>query len=135
MNKRLTDISSELAEFKGQIVDILEDALADKDAMIPNRDREEAIEDGEDEEDLAIIYGDDYDIIADTVQDIVLSKNLEEHPISTESGRETFLVPIMEAYQELIDKAVFPDGGFTDAEMTQLKTNVTNTFVNWKLFV
>lgn len=52
-------------EFFGQIIDIFEDFLDAKGVQIANTDRDEDIADGEDPEGLAIIYGEDYDIIKD----------------------------------------------------------------------
>ncbi len=60
----------DIAELKGQIVDAYEDFASEYNLNLPNSDRDEAIEDGEDPEDLAIIYGDAYDFIADTVDAI-----------------------------------------------------------------
>ena len=56
-----------MAEFCGQIVDMFEDYLEEKGVtpdMLPNEDR-----DAEDDECAAIIYGEDYDIIADNTRD------------------------------------------------------------------
>ena len=47
-------------EFIGRLVGIVEDFLCDKDVMIDNPERDE-----DDVEDAAIIYGDDYDALAD----------------------------------------------------------------------
>lgn len=47
-------------EFIGRLVDIVEDFLCDKGVMIDNPERDE-----DDVEDAAIIYGDDYDALAD----------------------------------------------------------------------
>lgn len=134
MKKVLIDFSPELSELKGQVVDVLEDALEEKNAIILNEDRENAIEDGEDEDDLAIIFSEDYDIIADTVRDIVLKDNLEEHPACTNEQKDNIMNRIMESYQEVIDKAKFPNDGFDDTEMAWLKQKVTYIFVNWNLF-
>ena len=60
----------DIAELKGQIVDAYEDFASEYNLNLPNSDRDEAIEDGEDPEDLAIIYGDAYDTIADYVDGI-----------------------------------------------------------------
>ena len=60
----------DLAELKGQIVDNYEDFASEYNLDLPNSDRDDAIEDGEDPEDLAIIYGSAYDMIADTVDNI-----------------------------------------------------------------
>ncbi len=137
-NVKLTQDSTELAELKGQIVDILEDALADTDAGIPNEDRDEAIEDGDDPEETAIIYGEDYDTIADIVEDIVLSEDLQENPAQPEKQKE-IVGRIMEAYGEIAAKAEFPnddlaDGGFMDSSRDGLEDSIRKTFTNWKLF-
>ena len=57
----------DLAEFKGQIVDLFEDYLSEHDVKLESADRDAAIEDGEDPEELGILYGDLYDAIGDPV--------------------------------------------------------------------
>ena len=57
------------AEFVGQIIDIFEDFLEEKGVMLDNTDRDEAINDGEDPETLAIIYGTDYGDLQDQIED------------------------------------------------------------------
>lgn len=61
-------------EFFGRLIDTVEDWLADYEFEpkdFPNEDRDIAIEDGEDPEELAIIYGDEYDILADAFAEVV----------------------------------------------------------------
>ena len=65
-------INNYLPEFKGQIIDIFEDYLCDKNQTLVNTDRLEAITSGEiDEEDAAIIYGQHYDMIGDEIEYLV----------------------------------------------------------------
>lgn len=52
-----------LPEFKGRIVDVFEDFCETNDISIENSDRDEEEDDG-----AAIIYGEDYDTIADEVE-------------------------------------------------------------------
>ena len=71
---------SNLAEFKGQIVDIFEDFAYENNIEIPNEDHEAEIEnaklEGEDPDELglAIIYGEDYDVIGDVIEGAVGNK-------------------------------------------------------------
>ena len=53
-------------EFIGQIIDIFEDFLDDKEIVIPNRERDE--DEDIDPEMSANIYGADYDKIADELR-------------------------------------------------------------------
>lgn len=134
MAKILTENSTELAELRGQMVDILEDALTEKGATIQNEDRDAAIEDGEDEEELAIIYGEDYDVIGDVVQELILDGGLEGNPVRGEVEQQKYVEAVFASYEELIGKAEFPDGGFTEKEIAELKKSIGETFANWKLF-
>jgi len=60
-----------LAEFKGQIVDIFEDFCDEMGITVENEDR-----DREDEDNLAVFYGDDYDAFGTIVEDFVEKKHL-----------------------------------------------------------
>lgn len=53
-------------EFIGRLVDIVEDFLSEKDVTIDNPERDE-----DDVEDAAIIYGDDYDWLADEFRHVM----------------------------------------------------------------
>lgn len=53
-------------EFIGRLVDIVEDFLSEKDVMIDNPERDE-----DDVEDAVIIYGDDYDWLADEFRHVM----------------------------------------------------------------
>lgn len=65
-------------EFIGQIIDLFEDFLDEKNVKISNP---EAVEDGE--ENIAIIYGGDYDTLHDQIQSV-----LENWDIIPESKQE-----------------------------------------------
>ena len=58
-------------EFIGQIIDLFEDFLDEKNVKISNP---EAVEDGE--ENAAIIYGGDYDTLHDQIQDALENWNI-----------------------------------------------------------
>lgn len=85
-------------DIKAEIVDCFEDYLEEKKIILPSRDREIAIKDGEDPKTLAIIYGEDYDIIGDVVDD-VLSKEVSK------SDKE--IKKILEAFLALAEKYDF----------------------------
>lgn len=53
-------------EFIGQLIDVFEDFLDEKGIVIENEERE-----GDEDEDEAIIYGSDYDEIADGIREII----------------------------------------------------------------
>ena len=53
------------AEFIGQFIDVFEDFLDSKGICIDNADRDE------DDDNAAIIYGEDYDILADEILSIL----------------------------------------------------------------
>lgn len=54
------------AEFLGQIIDIFEDFLEDKGINIPNEDRDQ-------DEDGAIIYGEDYDVLRSQIESTLVA--------------------------------------------------------------
>lgn len=58
-------------EFIGQIIDLFEDFLDEKNVKISNP---EAVEDGE--ENAAIIYSSDYDTLHDQIQDVLENWNI-----------------------------------------------------------
>ena len=128
MIMRRTFTENDMPELKGQFVDILEDALAETNAVIPNEDRDEAVKDGEDPEELAIIYGEDYDIIGDTVEHIILNYCLDKIPAKTGPARIQAIYGVLNAYQRIIAKAQFPDGA---PDMDLLKQKITETFRAW----
>lgn len=53
------------AEFIGQFIDVFEDFLDSKGICIDNTDRDE------DDDNAAIIYGEDYDILADEILSVL----------------------------------------------------------------
>lgn len=54
-------------EFIGQIIDIFEDFLTEKGVTLNNPEIQEAIDEGEDPKDLAIISGSDYSSLQDAL--------------------------------------------------------------------
>lgn len=67
-------IENDKSQFFGVLIDATEDFLESigiEVKEIPSEDREQAIEDGEDPEGLAIIYGEDYDFLADRFTEIL----------------------------------------------------------------
>lgn len=55
---------SDLPEFVGQIIDIFEDFLEDRDIKLPNKDRDQ-------DPDAAIIYGDDYGELQSDIESLL----------------------------------------------------------------
>ena len=72
---------SDRMELLGCLVDAVEDWLESKGitaADIPSEDRDQAIKDGDDPEELAIIYGEDYDILSGAFERTLISAELLE---------------------------------------------------------
>ena len=65
------EIEESKAEFFGQLIDCVEDFLEEKGISIPSEDRDLAIAAGEDPDGLALIYGEDYDYLADAFAEIL----------------------------------------------------------------
>lgn len=107
-----------MPEFIGQIVDIFEDYCTEKEIILENSDRNQAIKDGEDPENLAIIYGDSYDVIGDAIR-----RTLSEHTADPAGF-------VMRAFLE-----VLMDGGYKEelpaADVEDLKKNVRETYAFW----
>lgn len=121
-------------EFAGQIIDMLEDWLEEKGVkpdMLPN--------DREDDENSAIIFGSDYDIIYEAIRDEADKHNLishkncditEEKTLSTEE-KANIANNIFESMAEVMTKIK----GFsvTNDEAEEIKENVIlDTFRNWE---
>lgn len=65
------------AEFVGQIIDVFEDFLFEKEIEIPNGEKETYFPDENDEK-LSIIFGSDYDYIADKIKEIISNWKLTD---------------------------------------------------------
>ena len=70
--------NNDLPELVGQLIDIFEDFLSDKNIEIKNPEKEDAIADGEDPEEIAILYGTDYGEIQSRVEDTLIRWKLAE---------------------------------------------------------
>ena len=68
----------EKLELVGQCIDLFEDFLEVRGIKLPNVEIDEAIEDGEDPEDLAIIYGSDYGELSEGLENIMTRWGLIE---------------------------------------------------------
>lgn len=65
------EIEKSKAEFFGELIDTVEDFLEEAGVNIPSKDRDIAIANGENPEGLALIYGEDYDYLADAFTKIL----------------------------------------------------------------
>ena len=70
--------ADDLPEFVGQILDIFEDFLAEKNIDIPNIEKEEAVADGDDPDSICILYGTDYGNLQTQIEDTLLNWNLAD---------------------------------------------------------
>ena len=68
----------DLPEFTGQIIDIFEDFLDDRNIVLDNPEKEEAIKDGEDPDEIANIYGSDYGELQTAIESTMINWKLAE---------------------------------------------------------
>ena len=74
-----TKISKDdLPEFTGQIIDIFEDFLNDRNIVLDNPEKEEAIKDGDDPDELANIFGSDYGELQTAIESTMINWKLAE---------------------------------------------------------
>ena len=97
---------AEVAEFKGQLVDALEDWLYDQKGImpsdLPNDDRDAE----SDDDNTAIIYGEDYDIIGDAIQEQLDKYKLvgRDAPCSNPQNIAAIIDGIYAGYMEVVEK-------------------------------
>lgn len=123
-----------LAEFKGQIVDVFEDYLCEHNIVLVNTDRTNAIADGEvDEEDAAVIYGDQYDIIGDIIEEIVNDYDLlDTKTVMLDGQFENISEDLMVAFGELLAIGE-ADISINDVDTDNLTDTIKTIFVRWDL--
>ena len=98
-------VEAEVAEFKGQLVDTLEDWLYDQKGImpsdLPNEDR-----DADCDENAAIIYGEDYGTIGDAIQEQLDKYKLvgREAPCSNPQSIAAIIDGIYAGYMEVVEK-------------------------------
>lgn len=121
-----------LAEFKGQLVDTLEDYLEEHGvtpSMLPNEDRDD------DDECAAIIYGWHYDMVADNIEHELRIHDLIGRKVCSNPQIIANVVNhIFEAYQEILDMIGPEFINFDDDDERRLKEEIRQIFVNWEVF-
>ena len=130
---RLND-KNNLAEFKGQLVDTLEDFLEEKGvtpSMLPNKEREE-----DDDENAAIIYGWHYGMVADNIEHELCVHDLigREVPCDNPQIIADTVNHVYEAYQEILDMIGPEFINIDDDDERRLKHEIRQTFMNWEVF-
>ena len=120
-----------LAEFNGQLIDTLEDCLESKGVtndMLQNAEREE-------EDNAAIIYGWQYDMVSDNIEHELRVHDLISRDVCNNPQIIADTVNhIFEAYQELTDM-IEPAFKLNHDDERRLKQEIRQTFVNWEVFV
>lgn len=119
-----------LAGFRGQLVDILEVYLEEHSvtpSMLPNEDRDD------EDECAAIIYGEHYDMLEDSIQHELDIHNLvNQSPINNSQIIADTVNHIFEGYQELMN--MVNNFRFDDNDECRLKNEIRQIFVNWEVF-
>lgn len=121
-----------LAEFKGQLIDTLEDYLEEHGvtpSMLPNDERDD------DDECVAIIFGWHYDMVGDDIEHELcvhdlIGRNVCNNPhIIADTVNHIF-----EAYQEILDMIGPEFINIDDDDERRLKNEIRQIFVNWEVF-
>ena len=129
-----------LPEFKGQVIDILEDYFEEHHVNIPCTDKDDAIKDGEDPSGLAIIYGEDYDKIGDEIEYYINLKKSDDKPVKFEpsemraiSGK---LVDIAAGLLEKITDNAVRTASISNMnkDKKELRHKIADTFAEWRLY-
>lgn len=120
-----------LAEFKGQLIDTLEDYLEEHGvttSMLPNDERDD------DDECAAIIYGWHYGMVGDNIEhELRVHDLIGRNVCSNPQIIANVVNHIFEAYQELTDM-IEPAFKLSDDGERRLKQEIHQTFVNWEVF-
>ena len=120
-----------LAEFKGQLIDTLEDYLEEHGvttSMLPNDERDD------DDECAAIIYGWHYGMVGDNIEhELRVHDLIGRNVCSNPQIIANVVNHIFEAYQELIDM-IEPTFKLSDDGECRLKQEIRQIFVNWEVF-
>ena len=120
-----------LAEFKGQLIDTLEDYLEEHGvttSMLPNDERDD------DDECAAIIYGWHYGMVGDNIEhELRVHDLIGRNVCSNPQIIANVVNHIFEAYQELTDM-IEPAFKLSDDGERRLKQEIRQTFVNWEVF-
>lgn len=121
-----------LAEFKGQLVDTLEDYLEEHGvtpSMLPNEDRDD------DDECAAIIYGWHYDMVGDYIEhELRIHDLVNQSPVSNSHTIADTVNHVYEAYQEILDMIGPEFINIDDDDERRLKQEIRQIFVNWEVF-
>jgi len=109
------------AEFKGQIIDALEDFCAEMKISIPNDEKDN--DDYDDPEEMAIIYGSDYDVIGDEIEYLI------DHHDETEIISDYDVMLIIGKLKDIVPED--EQGCFTRESETGLMCKIKDIFAKW----
>lgn len=121
-----------VGEFKGQIIDTLEDFLTFYGItpdMLPNEER-----DNDDPIFGAIIFGSDYGDLSETIQHELDIYELvgRENPINNPFSISMIVRHIYEGYEEIINK-IQPAFPLSEDNARYLRQEITDTLRNWEV--
>lgn len=135
MEKKIELTEDLKPEFIGQIVDKFEDYLAENEIGLQNADREEAIKSGDIESDgAAIIYGDHYDMIGDTVSRAIEDYNLMDEAFINAGAQEDAINTIVNAFYAVLETGKYDDiEGIPSADVESWKDGIRDTIRKWGL--
>ncbi len=122
--------TNEIAEFKGQMIDTIEDFL-DKHSLslTDNEERLYAIEEGADEDSCAKIYGSTYDYIGQLIEDKT-AQPIQDHTYMREVDAFDLILSLRNHVSELLtpeDREIFKE------HFNEVTDELHDTLFNWGL--
>jgi len=112
-----------IAEFTGMIVDIFEDYLEESNISLVNEERGEAIADGE--ENVAIIFGSDYDYISCPAENA--GYNFLNGEFTTQESEDA----IMEGFYNLLANSVSKAITISETDDKNMRESIQKVFSTW----
>lgn len=120
-------IGNGFAEFKGQIIDVFENYFEEHKIVLNNKDKEAAIKDGCNKEELAIIYGEDYDFILNALNWYVDDNN-QDYVLTGEDA-----VSVINGLIEYAQNLILPQRSIYGAEYAILASKIKDILHHWDL--
>ncbi len=122
-----------IAEFKGQIIDIFEDFCDKKGINIQNKERDNKEAGYADNENDVKIFGNDYDYIVDEIDISAENSNFFANKIHDRELKDISTI--------LIDnfKNIISERGsiktLTNDDISNIRTDIKDTFAKWNIYV
>lgn len=128
MKKNLITVGT-WADFCGQCIDAVEDALEAKGLSIPCEDRDIAISEGEDPEGLAILYGDLYGRFQDAISNVALPLMYSD----CAAARNSIIAAVSDEIADFKADGLLEEDALSDEDIDAILKEVAKVCDAWKV--